>query len=225
MRNYIRANQFIMTPKIEAYYRKQWQGKPEKDIQAALSAIRRYQGGCGGMTEVNGGPGRWQPCGCCVAEGMRAIYTAWKNAVTEDPRGVWVNMSLSRESPAVTVRSFLPAVGRLSATPHKPGDFHLRPPSWAPRGMVQAFRNGKSSTPVWQDDYVLFANAASGEELTIAYPLPEFLQKVGVGGKLEEQRPYRVRWRGNTCLSVEPRAAEFPFFEDVLPVLPEPPKE
>ncbi len=45
------------------------------------------------------------------------------------------------------------------------------------------------------------------------------------GGKLEEQRPYRMHWRGNTCLSVEPRAAEFPFFEDVLPVLPEPPKE
>lgn len=225
VRNYIRGTQFIMTPKIEAYLRKQWQGKPESEIQAALAAIGRYQGACGAMMGVNGGPERWSPCGCCAPEAMRAIYTAWKNAAVEDARGVWVNMSLNRETPAVTVRSFLPDVGRLSATPHKQGDFYLRPPSWAPRDKVQAFRAGKSVTPAWQDDYVLFTAAASGEELTIAYPLPEFSQKVGVGGKLEEQRPYQVRWRGNTCLGVEPRAAEFPFFDDVLPVLPEPPKE
>jgi hypothetical protein len=225
VRNYVRAMQFIMTPKIEAYYRKKWQGKPEKDIEVALKAIRRYQGGCGASAAVNGGPESWVPCGCCGPEGIRCMYTAWKNAVVEDARGVWVNMSFNRETPAVVVRSFLPAVGRLAATPRKPGDFYLRPPSWTPRSAVQTFRNGKSSTPVWWDDYVLFAKAVPGEELAIAYPLPEFVQKVGVGGKLEEQRPYQVRWRGNTCLGVQPRAVEFPFFEDVLPVLPEPPKE
>jgi len=48
---------------------------------------------------------------------------------------------------------------------------------------------------------------------------------VHFGGKLEDQRPYQVRWRGNTCLSVEPRAAEFPFFDDALPVRPTPPIE
>jgi hypothetical protein len=111
----------------------------------------------------------------------------------------------------------------LIHTPHKQADFHLRPPSWAPREKVQAFRNGQSTTPVWRDGYILFAKAAPNEELTIAYPLPEFVQKLGIGGKLETQVPYQVRWRGNTCLSVRPRAAEFPFFEDVLPVLPEPP--
>ena len=225
VRNYIRGAQFIMTPKIEAHWRAKWQGKPENDVEAALAALRLTQGSCGALFPANGGPGRWESCGCCAPSGMRAIYKAWKNVVVEDARGVWINMSLNRESPAVTVRSFLPAVGRLSATPHQPGNFHLRPPSWAPRGMVQAFRNGEPSTPVWQGDYVLFAKAAPGEELSVAYPLPEFVQKLGVGGKLEDQRPYQVRWRGNTCLSVEPRAAEFPFFEDVLPVLPEPPKE
>ena len=223
MRNYIRETQIIMTPKLEAYYRKLWQGKPEKDIEAALAAIRRYQGACGALVEVNGGPSRWQTCGCCSNEGMRAIYTAWKNTVVEDSRGVWVNMSFNRESPAVTVRSFLPTVGRLSATPHKTGDFYLRPPSWAPRSLVQAFRNGKPSTAVWEGDYIMFAKAAPDEELSIAYPLPEFVQKVGVGGKLEEQVSYTIHWRGNTCLGVKPRATLFPFFENRLPVLPEPP--
>jgi len=219
VRNYIRATQFIMTPKIEAWYRKRWEGQPEKDIQAALAQVRRYQGACGALMPVNGGPARWETCGCCSNEGMRAVYVAWKNTVTENPRGVWIHMSFNRESPAVTVRSFLPTVGRISATPHKQGDFHLRPPSWAPRGEVLAFRNGKPTAPVWQDDYILFAKASPGDELTIAYPLPEFVQKLGVGGKLETQQPYRVRWRGNTCLGVEPRAAEFPFFEDVPEVL------
>lgn len=226
VRNYIRGTQFILTPKIEAYYRKRWQGKPDMDVEAALAAIRCYQGACGAMMPVNGGPqARWETCGCCAPSGMQALYLAWKNTVVEDARGVWINMSLNRESPAVTVRSFLPAVGRLSATPRRPGDFHLRPPSWAPRGLVQAFRSGKPVTPVWQDDYVVFAGAASGEELSIAYPLPEFVQKVGVGGKLEEQRPYQVRWRGNSCLGVEPRAAEFSLFEEPFPLLPEPPTE
>jgi hypothetical protein len=220
VRNYIRQTQFIMTPPIEAWYRNQWQGKPAKGVEAALAAIRRYQGACGAMVEVNGGPGRWQPCGCCAPEAMRAIYTAWKNTVVEDPRGVWVNMSLNHQSPAATVTSFLPGVGRLSVTPGKPGDFYVRPPSWAPRAMVQAWRNDKSAVPVWRDDYLLFAGASPGERLAIAYPLPDFVQKVGVGGKLEEQRAYRVVWRGNTCLGVEPRAAIFPFFDDVLRVLP-----
>jgi hypothetical protein len=225
VRNYIRAVQFIMTPEIEAYYRKRWQGKPAGDVEAALASIHRYQGAFGALVPVNGGVDRFQPCGCCAPQGMGAIYTAWKNTVVDDDRGVWINMSFNRESPAVTLRSFLPAVGRLSATPHKQADFHLRPPAWAPREKVQAFRNGQSTTPIWQDDYVLFAKAAPGEELTIVYPLPEFVQKLGVGGKLETQRPYQVRWRGNTCLGVEPRAAVFPFFEDVLPILPEPPTE
>lgn len=225
VRNYIRATQFIMTPKAEAYYRKTWQGKPAADVEAALAAVRHYQGGCGAMVEVNGGPQRWEPCGCCVASGMDAIYRAWKNTVTEDARGVRVNMSFSRESPSVAVHSFLPEVGQLSATARKPGDFYLRPPAWTPRGAVQTFRNGKLLPAVWRDGYVLFSNVAVGEELAVAYPLPEFVQQVGVGGKLEEQRPYRMRWRGNTCLGVEPRAAEFPFFEDVLPVLPDLPRE
>ena len=223
VRNYIRAVQFIMTPSLEAYYRKLWQGKRATDVEAALAAMRRSQGGFGALVPVNGGVDRFQPCGCCAPQGIRAIYTAWKNTVVEDARGVWINMGFNRESPAVTVRSFLPTLGRLSATPHKQGDFHLRPPSWAPREKVQAFRNGKSATPVWQGDYVLFAKATPGEELTIVYPLPEFVQKLGVGGKLETQRPYQVRWRGNACLGVEPRAAEFPFFEDVISLLPEPP--
>lgn len=223
VRNYIRAVQFFMTPSLEAYYRKLWHDKPVGDVDAALAAMRRAQGGFGALVQANGGVDRFQPCGCCAPQGISALYTAWKNTVVEDDRGVWINMSFNRECPSATVRSFLPAVGRLSVTPHKQGDFHLRLPAWAPREKVQTFRNGKSTTPVWQDDYILFAKAASGEELAIAYPLPEFTQKLGIGGKLETQVPYQVRWRGNTCLGIEPRAAEFPFFEDVLATLPEPP--
>ena len=88
VRNYIRAVQFIMTPNIEAYYRKQWQGKPAKDVEAALAWSRRYQGGCGALVPVNGGPARWQPCGCCAGGNTSDIRRLEKHRRRGLPRRV-----------------------------------------------------------------------------------------------------------------------------------------
>jgi len=120
--------------------------------------------------------------------------------VIEDSRGVWINMSFNRDSPSATVVSSLPDTGRLSVTVKKPCGFHLRPPSWAPRGEVRSFRNAKPITLAWEGDYVLFRNAAEGERLVITYPLPQFTQTLNAGGKLEQQTTYRMEWKGNTYL-------------------------
>lgn len=200
LRNYIRSVQFFLLPEAEDRYRQQWRqaGKSEKEIEAAIANIRGYQGGFGAMMGVNAVS--HHPCGCCAGSGMRALYTAWKNAVIEDSRGVWINMSFNRDGPSATVVSSLPETGRLSVTAKKQRNFYLRPPSWAPRGEVRSFRNAKPTAPVWEGDYVLFANAAKGEQLVITYPLPQFTQTLKVGGKLEEQRTYRMHWKGNTYL-------------------------
>ena len=200
LRNYIRSVQFFWPPEAENKCRQQWraEGKSEQDIEAAIANIRGYQGGFGAMMAVNAVS--QHSCGCCAGSGMRALYTAWKNAVIEDSRGVWINMSFNRGSPSATVVSSLPDTGRLSVTVKKPCDFHLRPPSWAPRGEVRSFRDAKPITLAWEGDYVLFRNAAEGERLVITYPLPQFTQTLNVGGKLEQQTTYRMEWKGNTYL-------------------------
>ena len=54
-----------------------------------------------------------------------------------------------------------------------------------------------------------------GQELTLAYPLVEFFQRVKIAGTM-----YTYHWRGNTVLDVEPRGTILPLFAEVPRPLP-----
>src|SRR4030095_8756898 len=96
-------------------------------IQKGLDELRKFQGGIIGGSGLNdfendllGGTSGFKMFGCCAPEGMRAIYTAWRQTIDRrigsdaGPAGVYVNMSFSRESSWGRVISFLPDEGRLT---------------------------------------------------------------------------------------------------------------
>ncbi len=157
MRNYISRLQFIVSPEFEAYYRKLNATAGEENIAAGLTELRKFQGGIIGGSGLNdyenallGNVSGFQMFGCCAPEGMRAIHTAWISTIEHQPEsstrpaGVYVNMTLSRDSEWGQVVSFMPEQGRLTVKAKLQDTFFLRPPSWAPRDQVKAFVGTKS---------------------------------------------------------------------------------
>jgi hypothetical protein len=169
--------------------------------------------------------------GCCAPEGMRAIHTAWSNVIDRlpasplGPAGVYVNMSLGRDSPWGRVVSFFPEQGRLTVKAKIKAAYFLRPPQWAPRGQVRAFVGTRPVCVRWSGGYVCF-KARPGQELTITYPLISFSHKVeGLWKNTAPDLKIRFEWLGNMVISADPPAKKTPLFTGRPRLLPPPPME
>ena len=163
---------------------------------------------------------------------MRAIYTTWTNVIGRldasklGPAGVYVNMSLSRDSKWGQVVSFLPECGRLTVRAGVKDDFYLRPPHWAPREQVRAFLGAKAAPVKWSGAYVRFEAVKPGDELTIAYPLIGFTHEAG--GQWKEHAPgvkLTFQWVGNMVILADPAPTKTPLFAGKPRLLPSPPLE
>ena len=158
LRNYIRPQQFFVTPEYERLYRRVNHDKPVAEVNAGLERMRDLQG-----ADMGGpAPSDWinwitspKQCGpydtrigcmsifgCCAAEGMRGLHTAWKAIISYQDDRVLVNESLTRSSEWADVISSLPVEGRIDVVAHQPGEYLLRPASWAPRDSVRLLRRG-----------------------------------------------------------------------------------
>ena len=242
-RNYIRPFQFFATPEYEALYRELNKDKPEEQIRAGLARMRDLQGAlwggpapndrlnwiaaprqCGPYNTPYGCAGMF---GCCVGEGMRALYTVWSNIVTPNEKGVFVNLSLNRDSELAKVISSLPDEGRFDVIARKPGIYFLRPPAWAPRGQVRVLRAGHEVSVEWAGPalaYVSLKNVKPGEILTLVYPLVTWKQVMGIWPTRPDLK-LTILWKGNTVVDMEPRGkglpVNFAHLPPVPPLLPE----
>jgi hypothetical protein len=224
LRNIISNRQFIMTPAFEADYRRRNAGRSEADIRRGLDILKKFQGGVVSYSGLNQwendllGADYWGLAGCCVPEGMRAIYTSWSSVIDRressklGPAGVYVNMGLSRDSKWGRVVSFFPESGRLTVRAAVADAFFLRPPHWAPRESVRAFVGGKSVPVKWSGSYVQFDNVTPGDELTISFPLIQFTHEVSGIWKAKPNLKVTYRWLGNMVTSVEPPPDKTPLF-------------
>jgi hypothetical protein len=238
LRNYIRPQQFFVTPEYEALYRKLNSGSPEDQIQAGLARMRDFQG------SVMGGPGpndwfNWiastKECGpyatpygcislfgCCTPEGMRALYTAWSGIISEKNRETYINLSLTRKTPEVDVISSAPQSGRVDVVAHTAGTYLLRPPSWSPRDGVHILRKGRDVPVAWGGPglaYVVCRNVAPGETLTLVYPVVTFKQVWG-NWPTQPNLKLTITWRGNAVTNMEPKGKGLPIDFANLPPLP-----
>jgi hypothetical protein len=238
LRNYIRPQQFFVTPQYEALYRKLNPGVPEEQIQAGLARMRDFQG------SVMGGPapndwinwiGSDKQCGpyvtpygcmslfgCCTPEGMRALHTVWAGITTVTGTEILVNLSLSRKSQWADVISSAPQPGRIDVQPHTAGTYYLRPPSWSPRDGVHIWRKNREVTAVWGGPamaYIVCKNVKPGETLTLVYPLVTFKQVWG-NWPSKPNLKLTITWRGNSVTDMEPKGKGLPIDFANLPPLP-----
>ena len=237
LRNYISNLQFLVTPEFEATYRRLNRAAGEKRIARGLEELRKFQGGIIGGSGLNdwenellGRVSGFEMFGCCAPEGMRAIHTAWSSVIDRldasklGPPGVYVNLCLSRRSKWGRVVSFFPDAGRLTVKAAGKDAFFLRPPHWAPRKQVRAFR-ATGAVPVrWSGGYVRFDAAEPGEELTITYPLVGFSHEVrGLWKPAAPKLKMTFQWLGNMVERSDPPAKATPLFGGKPRVLPRPP--
>jgi hypothetical protein len=229
LRNHIVTQQFIVTPAFVSYYHARNRSAGEDAIERGLAdpQISGRTGGSGRTTWRMNCLGRFgiQDVQLLRAGRMRAIYTAWLHAIDRrpdspaGPAGVYVNMNLNRESPWGTVLSFLPDEGRLTVRAAVRETFFVRPPHWASRTEVRAFR-GTNRVPVnWVGHYVRF-QAEPGDDLTITYPLLEFTHQVAGLWKGRPNLQLAYKWRGNMVVSVDPPAKGTPLFTGRPRLLP-----
>ena len=236
LRNYINTLQFVITPEFEDYYREINAGTDPDAISGGLRQLRKFQGGIIGGSGLNdyendllGNVSGFEMFGCCAPEGMRAIHTAWAHTIEQRhgspwrPDGIYVNMSLSRESPWGDVCSFFPDQGRITVKPKVDDVFYLRPPHWAPRERVSAFTGTRPIPPRWSGDYVRF-DARAGADITITYPLVRFHHQVrGLWPDTAPGLSMSFDWHGNMVTAASPKPEKTPLFTGTPRVLPAPP--
>lgn len=151
---------------------------------------------------------------CCVGSGVRGLYTAWANVVTEEMGRVWVNLLLNRGTPKLDVLSWLPYEGRVELRVHRDIDeLLIRIPSWTPFGRVLVRRSGTEqavegrSLPWVNTRYMKLGHAAAGETITVTFPIRERKTCERVLN-LE----FEATWRGFDVIHLSPEGKIYPLF-------------
>jgi hypothetical protein len=230
VRNELRRAQFFLTPAFLRLFRDIHKDKTPAEIGQAIAELRKLEGGFVAQPTLNdwvaypnnpklGTPGLMENgvhmMGCCPPAGMRGLWEAWCGIVSEQPEGVMVNMSISRDHPAAKVEAFSAESGGLQATVRKSGKFLLRPPAWASRQSVRLRRDGRNAPVEWggpQQAYVDCPAAAVGEQLLLTWSVPVFQQSFVPQSVPERHQAVCVRWTGNRVDAVEPRGKYLPMF-------------
>lgn len=219
-RNHIVPCQFFVTPHFEAFYRERHKAMPIEMVNAGIESLRKMEGGIlagvGVNDFFNDYPGDQRTSfimvGCCAPEGMRAIYTTWSNIVrTETVKSrklVHINMPLPVDTDECEVVSFLPDKGQITVKAHKPADYRLRPPAWAPSSKVRAWMNGSEIDPVWDGVYIAFDSINADDTLSITWPLAEYRQHAAIFADPEMTADFQ--WKGSLAVAVNPPGKHFP---------------
>ena len=224
VRNYLQPNQFRVTTRLEQLYRQLHPDQTRAEI--GLAAMRQLDGGFISSPAPNDwvfsvppewdhhgmfGPDRLvlDMMGCCPPEGMRALHICWSETVIEKPEAVEVNLSLRRDAPAASVIPLNCGQQGVRVTPKRSGNFLVRPPAWADRLNVCAYRSGHSVPVEWKGDYVSFEAAQAGEELSISFQAVSF-QQTSVIGPAEYERTYVIDWVGNQARQMSPQGKYLP---------------
>ena len=163
-----------------------------------------FSGGSAPNAVVDTRRGHWW-MGCCNAHGVHGLYLLWQHAVRATPAAVRVNLLFSRSTPWADVRSHLPREGRVEVTMRQQGALSVRMPDDVRRdGITVAAPNRWA----WNDGSVEVDGLVPGQEVAINFPLTEHDETVRVLGD-----EYRVSWRGDTVLAIDPPGRAGPLYQ------------
>ncbi len=219
------AERFTRNHLLESQWsRKDWL-KPRKDSLPDETAQNSYvdmdariMGGYAGRTLPNEFVVDGVMMGCCCGAGPRALYQAWEKIMTRRDDGLYVNLPLNRFGPDADVLSWLPHEGRVEVRLRSPGPLFVRTPGGGGRerargaeggdGAVAVERNGEAVPFSWSGSYVRIEEAGAGDQLAVRFPLEV---------KTRDERlldwDLRIRWRGDTVVSMTPPGKRLPLYE------------
>ena len=172
-------------------------------ILAARETLDAHWGG----PELKGKTRAFQ--NCCGGSGVHALFIVWKNAVRFQAGELSVNLHLDKRLPQAEVRSYQPYEGRLTITLKEPCAVRVRVPEFvSPTEMAVSVGGVVVETKAW-GNYLELGQRVAGETLQITYPLPEVVEEVAIGNPGFRTYRYRVTWRGDTVVKMEPLGNDF----------------
>lgn len=215
IRNYIRRAQFFIT---DAYKKLYLERNPGEKGLRGLKEAERIEGGFLGAVGINDrlyNGTNMDMMGCCAPEGMRAVYSAWKNTVTRSGETVFVHMNFSCKSEYADITSLLPEQNGLNITALCGGRYCVRYADWADTDTIALEVNGIRREVRTENGYIIIESADPGDRIRISYPVRFFRQVQHIENiPGEPEREITVFWRGNTVIDVLPHGKYLSFYEN-----------
>jgi len=225
-RNYLRCTQFFVTPDVKDFIKLVNPDKSEKELQEAFEELKKLEGGFIAQVTWNDltqrqhfmkegkGNKMLYMMGCCPPSGMLALYTIWKAAAMKRDNGIYINMSVTADTPFADLVSDYESEDKLTVRAKENGDYYLRVPEWTVYADVEIYVNGERCDTVWdgpQCRYLLVKGVGIGDVISLRYPLVRLSQKISQTTD-EVTQEYTFEWLGNSVLEVSPKAEYIDLF-------------
>ena len=172
-----------------------------------LLAARETLGHHWGGPELHGKTRAFQ--NCCGGSGLHALFIAWKNAARFEKDTLWVNLHIDKRLPQAEIRGFQPFKGLLTIQLKETCVVRVRIPDFVEPGAVIVDVNGAKVQAKIFGNYLELGQRTRGETIRITYPLPLTTEEVAIGNPGFRHYRYRVTWKGDTVVRMEPLHNEY----------------
>ena len=132
---------------------------------------------------------------------LRALCKTYHAAVTSDAHRCHVNMRFTVDSPWLTVRSSLPAKGRLDLQTRNQCDLFVRLPEGSSGQKVDLNVAGKPQSPEMKQSEIAIGNTPANTAVTVSLDMHRRQTQEGAPGYTE---PFEVEWLGDTIVAMRP---------------------
>lgn len=144
---------------------------------------------------------------CCNAAGARALYDAWKYAVSDDGQTFRVNLHLDRRHAAGDVRVHEGETATLTLHLRAAREVAVRIPEFVTAEEMVVTGHGHPRPVRAVNGYLHLGHLAAGEEVSIRYPQPAHTTTETIA-----PGTFTFHWRGASVVEAEPVQAMRPLF-------------
>jgi hypothetical protein len=146
---------------------------------------------------------------CCGGSGMHALFIAWKNAARFENGMLTVNLHIDKLLPQAEIRGYQPYKGQLTIKLKQASTVRVRVPDFVDtKGLTVEVNGARIPTQVF-GNYLEVGPRAAGDFLRIGYPLPVFTEEAEIGNPGFRHYRYRVTWKGDTVVRMEPIGPQY----------------
>ena len=209
-RNQLLENQLIKMNWIDKVSEDPNRIPPKDPMRISENNImKRALGGFAGWSEVNDWvTPRAQIMSCCNAHGARGLYDLWHYSITEDEEEISINMLFTRATRKIEIRSSIPYLGCVEVHIKKKCSLKVRIPLYVNTVNLNASLNNEKINPNIINGWLKADNLHEGDVLTLEFDLPEKHEEIFFG-----YDEYKVRYKGDTVLEINPHGKIYPLYE------------
>jgi len=146
---------------------------------------------------------------CCGGSGTHAFFIAWKNAARFTNGTLSVNLHLDKLLPQAEIRCYQPYQGLLTIQLKESSQVKVRVPDFVKPTAIKVESTSSNVEFKTLGNFLDLGPQRAGDTIRVTYPLPIFQEEISVGNPGFRQYRYRVTWKGDTVVKMEPLENEF----------------